>query len=213
MKSVLAWWAVVCLGALPAEASSVGGLKPAHFTLVTPSETGWAGGAGVLGLAGAVAVVGLTLSSEVLRAIAADEGNNPKKEWNSDWTACVVLGSTSVVVNAIVGPLTFTGSRSTRLGAGVPGRLGLRIAAWSLYGVSLAMGLSLVVLAPAGIRPPPVLISASGLVGGTGLLLFALDAFAAHGQAQGRVGRLVPLLVPVVSEGRVGGAVGVGGRF
>lgn len=163
----------------------------------------WAGGAGVIGIIGSLAIGGLAVPASF-----------------PGFTG-TLFGALAVTVATITGILVLSGSGSARK-AGVPGAPGARIAGMVLYIAALTLGAAMVVVGLLVDYPPPLVLGVAGL-GISGLILMSIDAFVASGQANAlpeapRTARpratVVPLLSAVrTTNGSLAPTVGVGVVF
>ncbi|MBL8914853.1 MAG: hypothetical protein JNM17_29380 [Archangium sp.] len=163
----------------------------------------WAGGAGVIGIIGSIAVAGLAIPATIPTLVGT------------------LFGGLAVVTAAITGALVIAGSGSARR-AGVAGAPGARVTGLILYVATIVVGAA---MAGAGIFitvPSPLILGVAAL-GVGGLLLLTIDAFVASGQANAlpeapRTVRPRATVVPLLSmvpttTGSLAPTVGVGVVF
>jgi hypothetical protein len=116
-------------------------------------------------------------------------------------------------------PVVAVGAGSARGSGKVDGMLGMRIAGWIAYGLSLSDAVVLIGLGLAEVTPPGGIITLVGVLGGAGLIFHALDAMASGSEAEALGARAQgPSVAPIVTmvEGRdrqMHPAVGLGVRF
>lgn len=162
----------------------------------------WAGGAGVIGIIGSLAVAGLAIPA------------------TSTGFVGTLFGALAVTAATITGILVLAGSGSARkVVAGAPGA---RITGMILYIAALTLGAAMVVVGLLVDYPPPLVLGVAGL-GVAGLILMSIDAFVASGQANAlpeapRASRARPSVVPLLSavrtaNGSLAPTVGVGVVF
>jgi hypothetical protein len=170
------------------------------------TTAGWALPAGIIGLVSGVGVLGLSIGS----ALTSDEFSS---------TPSVPLGIAALVLLAAAGPIVFVGGGSARRAAGATGLVGLRIAGWIAYGISILVGAYLLLFTALGtIDIPAWPIVVDGAFGTLAMALFATDALVAHGEAsEGAISQgpsLVPSLVMArESSGAAVPGIGISGRF
>jgi hypothetical protein len=177
-----------------------------------PVRSGWASGAGALGIASGVLVLGLSVGSEFT---SSDE-----------LVPSLPLGITATVLLGAMGPVVAGGGASARGDGRVEGLLGLRVGGWVAYGLAMANAVALIGLGVADISPPEGQITATGALGMASLVCFSIDAFASGAQARRlalqSTTQAAPApevswgvnVVPLWHEARVdGAALGLGGSF
>ncbi len=140
----------------------------------------------------------------------------------------IPLGASAALTMAVMGPVTNAGSGSARSGAGVRGVPALRVAAWVIYGLALLDASVAIGLAAADEHVPDGVPIALGILGASGLVFFAVDAFVARGQALNQRAPVTPsapptaapalTLTPVVAplrlaDGSSTSLFGLGGTF
>lgn len=174
-----------------------------------PPGGGWAIGAGVTGLVFGVIVVGLAGASESTKV---------------DKIPSLPLGITALVLTIAMCPVTASGGSSARAGTDLHGVVPLRVFAWLFYGLAIGGGVLTAVLGAADHRPPDGLIIGIGGLAGLSFLFLSIDDFVSFAQNRGLAERyergmtsslelahyLSPFLTP---DGKVGGSVGLVGRF
>ena len=186
-------------GALPAPPSE--DVRPRH----TRRGSGWGRGAGILGYVGAGAALLLAAGSEFTKA---------------EQIPSLPLGVAATGLIAALGPVVFSGGASSRRALESDGIMGMRIAGWIAYGLSLTNAVGLVALGVAEIEPVDGLILITGAVGSAGLLMLALDAAASAAGVE-RAGvstraedvAFVPFVAPIARDEGTGGVLGLAGAF
>ncbi len=180
---------------------------------VAPAKLGdgWALGASITGFAATPVFLGLGGAA----VATTQEGY--------DNAVPIGLGGGALIVVGIMGPLVNGGSKSARRSAGVDGILGARIAAWALYGLTMANGLAEIGLAVADIPVDKWQVAVLVGTGAVSLILFSLDALISHKQAGEKIELseqatskflLSPTITPVFANGQATGAtIGLGGSF
>jgi hypothetical protein len=128
---------------------------------------GWALGGAIWSFVAAGAVAGLAAGS------AVTAGN---------FVPSISMGATATVIFGLTLPLVALSSSSVRNGARVEGSLGLRIAGWVLYGLTMVNAVVAIVLGIVAEVPWPV-IAVLGVLGVTGLTLVGVEALLARSQA------------------------------
>lgn len=128
----------------------------------------WALGAAIAGFISAGGVLGLAEASEFTRA---------------NEIPSIPLGAAATVMLGAMGPVVFAGGASARRRPGAHGVVGLRVAGWIGYGVTLTDAVYLIVTGVGGIVPPPGVITIAGVSGALGLTAFAIDALVSHNSA------------------------------
>lgn len=165
---------------------------PAATTALTPpngsapagqGDPGWALSAGILGTVGAGIVLLLAIGAEV----------------TDDNDVGIPLGASAAVTLAVMGPVTNAGSGSARSRAGVRGVPALRVSAWIIYGLALLDACVAIGLAAADERIPDGVPVALGILGSSGLVFFAVDAFVARRQALDQRAPAVPTAPPAAA--------------
>jgi hypothetical protein len=170
----------------------------------TDNPTNWALPAGIIGIIGMAAVLGLGIASEITK-----EDNIPS----------IPLGAGATVLVAAIGPVEFAGGASARRASGAGGVAGLRIAGWVAYGVSLALALYLIAFGLLDNTPFDGLITTTSGIGALSLLFFAIDDFVSYSEASdGAISMGAPFFSPVIGMAREsgGGAIptlGLGAAF
>ena len=170
------------------------------------TTAGWALPAGIIGLVSGAAVLGLSIGAAVT---------------NDDFSATpsVPLGLAAVGLLAAAGPIVFVGGGSARRASGATGLVGLRIAGWVAYGISILVGLYLALFrALDTISIPGWAWIIDGAVGAAGMAFFAIDALVAHSEAsEGAISEGPSLLPSLVMARESSGAaipgIGLSGRF
>jgi hypothetical protein len=146
---------------------------------------------------------------------------------SEDQVPSIPLGASATIIIAAMGPVAFASGRSARRSANVRGSIGLRIAGWITYGVSLLNAFSLIGLGIADVEVEEWQIALTTVMGDVALALLSADALISAVQAKRHVtaqsarydrrkGRhlLVPSLTPITDiRGGGGGAIGLGGTF
>jgi hypothetical protein len=170
--------------------------------------TGWTLPAGIIGLVAGVGVLSLGIAS----AVTFDD---------FDISPGVPLGIGALGLLAVAGPITFVGAGSGRKSTGASGSLGLRIAGWAAYGITIAVGLFLFLYRVADILKsvPEVVIGIDAGVGLLSMVFFAADAFITWSEAsEGAIAEEEPSFFPSLvwareSSGAAVPGVGMVGRF
>jgi hypothetical protein len=162
------------------------------------NDPGWSMGAGVYGIIASTLFMGLAIGSEVTR---------------DHQVPSLPLGSMATLVHIASVPIVAAGGASARRGGG-RGVLGLRVAGWVLYGLTLVDACALIALGVMKQEPPAGVISAAGVLGMTSGVFMSVDALVAHAQA-GDHGRRegAARVAPSFAVTRDGGVVGVVGTF
>jgi hypothetical protein len=121
----------------------------------------------VFGVIAGVGVLGLAVGSELTK---------------DHQIPSLPIGIGATALTLIAGPVVAVGAGSARH-SGARGVLGLRIAGWLGYALTLADAGVLIGLGVAQVTPPDGTITSVGLLGATSLILLSADAFASAGQA------------------------------
>jgi hypothetical protein len=203
----------------PPKAEEDDGVKVTISDIGAPTyddyDTGWALTAGIIGLVGAVATAGLHIGAALTRnddVDIFDVGFEETEEIDDDEVPALPLLAAGVASMAVLGGLSFAGGRSARSGTGATGSLGLRIGGWIAFGVSAAVSLFLMLYDAVDLfNPPEPLYIASGLVGATSCVLFAVDALLSHSEASQGVISSTPSLLPALVWARESGGNSVPG--
>jgi hypothetical protein len=172
-------------------------------------DDGWALGGGIAGL---ITTIPVTVLSTL--AMVNIDDNVP----------AIPFGGTALGFVMSTGPVVHAAGASARNRAGVKGLLGLRIPAWILYGLTIGVGVSLLVVGVAHGSIYMWQIATAMGMGDLSLALFSADALVARSQVRQRMGarspsRAAPMaLAPVVAPfnshtGTAGGVIGLGGAF
>ena len=178
-----------------------------------PVRSGWASGAGALGIASGVLVLGLAIGSDL---------NSP----GESMVPALPLGIAATVLLGAMGPVVASGGSSARADDRVSGLMGLRITGWVAYGLAMANAISLVGFGVADIAPPDGQLTATGALGMASLVCFSIDAFVSGAQARRLAREAAPQaardpgvswgvsVAPLWREAKVdGAALGLGGTF
>ncbi|MGI5864360.1 MAG: dickkopf-related protein [Myxococcales bacterium] len=185
--------------------------QPAPAYAPRPMRTGWATGAGALGIASGVLVFGLALGAEALNG--TDEA--------------LPVGIAATTLFAAMSPVVAGGAGSARSDPRVDGLLGMRILGWTTYGLGMANALVLVAIGLADGSPDTGLITLAGGLGLVSLVSLSIDAFVSGAEARrlardelaatstsDESPRLGLSIAPLWRESQLaGGMVGVGGVF
>lgn len=131
---------------------------------------GFATGSGIAGIVLSPIMLGLTIGS------AATSGNG--------FVPALPLGATALGIGVISVPVIAAGGGSARRSEQVNGVLGLRIAGWSGYGLSLGTGAVMVGLAVGGATIPSGPILACGILGTISCLSLSIDNLVSGAQAK-----------------------------
>jgi len=183
-------------------------LQPPKLDRPKP-KSGWAVGAGIVGLVFMPVILGLTGASEATR---------------TSLDPSLPLGITALVLHIVMVPIVGSGGSSARKGFDISGAVPLRVFAWIFYGLTIAGGVVTAVLGAAGDTPPGGLIIGMGGASALALLFLSIDNFISAGQAKALANRMengeasrlemreyiAPMVMP---DGSVGGTVGFVGRF
>ncbi len=185
--------------------------EPQNPLVSNNTDRGWALGAAITGF----------VSAPVFLALGA--GAVATTQEGHENTVPIAIGGSALLVIGVMGPVVNAGARTTRYSAGVNGVLGLRILAWSLYGLTLANGVAEIVLAVSDIEVEKWEVAILAGTGTASLIFFAANALASHRQARRKMeqsasfeNRLLmsPIVSPVVTNGETSGAVlGMMGTF
>ncbi|MBN1652663.1 MAG: hypothetical protein JXA30_02690 [Deltaproteobacteria bacterium] len=172
-----------------------------------PGDPGWATEAGIIGLVGAAAVVGLTAGS-------AYKHGEP---------ASAYLGIGAMGTLAVAGPIVAIGALSARSNPIHRGYPVVYTFSWIGYGVSLIYGTALLVDGMENDGVKPGWIAGAGVIGTLSLVGFSIDAFVSAIQAESPVGQLgkvrqQPSLKPRISlspeiNGGMAASLGLTGSF
>lgn len=191
--------------ALAQEASPVVLVPPS--AQVGPADAGWAFSAGLLGVASAAGVLGLSIGS------AATHGE----------PASAYFGIAATGLLALSAPVVAVGGASARTNPLIQGSSTVRTLGWVGYGLSLTSAAALMFVGVSDKDVPVGLIALTGIVGAGSLVAFAVDAFNSDADArspvgQARVHRTFSLNAPTLlvaprRDGGVDGLLSIGGAF
>jgi hypothetical protein len=168
---------------------------------------GWALGGALIGFASAGIGFGVATAS------AATTGH---------LVPSLPLGALATLIFGLSVPLAAMASSSVRNGAYVSGSVGLRVAAWVLYGVTLGLAVVAVILGFSVEIPAPVImaLATSGLAAA---VLMSIEALVARSQASDAVEkarradaavRVAPYFaVAPQPDGRAAPSIGLAGTF
>ncbi len=131
---------------------------------------GWALGGAILGFTSSGVVLALATGSAIT---------------NGNLAPAMTLGGAATILFGVTTPLVSTASGSVRDGANVPGVLGLRIAGWVGYGLTLSNAVAALLLGALDNTVPTPLIVSLGLLAATDEVLFSVEALVARSQASG----------------------------
>jgi hypothetical protein len=168
------------------------------------ADPGWSQGAGILGFVAAGGTLLLAIAAEITK---------------EDQIPSLPIGIGATLLMGVATPVVAVGAGSARGSGKVDGMLGMRIAGWIAYGLSLSDAVVLIGLGLAEVTPPGGIITLVGVLGGAGLIFHALDAMASGSEAEALGARAQgPSVAPIVTmvEGRdrqMHPAVGLGVRF
>lgn len=172
-----------------------------------PADAGWAFSAGLVGVASAVGVIGLSLG-----AVATD--GEP---------ASAYLGLAATGLLALTLPVVAVGGASARSNPLIQGSSSVRTFGWIGYGLSLTSAVALMFAGVADKNVPAGLIAATGILGAGSIVAFAVDAFNSDADANSPVGQArtaqtfaltaPTLLVLPNRSGGVDGVLAVAGSF
>lgn len=173
-----------------------------------PPKSGWAIGAGVVGLIFGGVTLGLSGASEATK---------------TEMDISLPLGITALVLAIVFIPVTASGGSSARRGTDLHGVIPLRVFGWILYAGMIATGLITAIYGVAVDTPPDGLIVSIGGMSALSFLFFAIDDFVSAGQAKALANRMergeaslevTEYVSPIVlRDGKVGVSAGVVGRF
>jgi hypothetical protein len=190
---------------------------------LAPPETGWATGSAILGFVFSGVALALTAASA-----ATIEDDTP--------LPAAPLGGVVILTTIVMTPVVSSGGSSARrLYPNLRGSPGLQISSWVTYGISIAEGIAMLVLAVPGVdlgAPHPALIGTCGLMGMTSIILMSADSLVSRSEAweyfEKHGGKLAlelddepafelsPVVAPVIDlDGRStsGATLGLAGRF
>jgi len=181
--------------------------QPQSHPELGPGDPGWATSAGIIGLVGAAAVVGLTAGSAYKH-----------HESESAYFGLAALGTL-----AVAGPVVALGALSARSNPIHKGYPTVYTLSWIGYAASLIYGTGLLIDGMENDGVDPGWIAGAGVIGTLTLVGFSIDAFVSAIQAESPVGQLgtapkKPSLMPQIAVSREvnGGAsatFGLNGTF
>jgi len=134
---------------------------------------GWALGGAILGF----------VTAPIIFAISGASAATAGELWPS-----LPLGALATVMFGVLLPIVANAGASARNGTGVSGSPGLRVTGWVLYGVTLALAVTAVVLGVTNTIPVPIILGLGG-AGFLAMLFMSIDALVSRSQAQEAVAR------------------------
>lgn len=165
------------------------------------ADAGWTTPAGIIGLVGAAAAVGL------IGGAAASLDNDSETD--------SILGGAGLLTVAILNPIVAVGAHS----GDERGSVGLEIASWVAYGITIVNGIALLAIGDAEDDVTEPLTIATGALAGVSLATMAASALIAGSKSRAAVARgPSPTIAPSVAivrdvEQRTRPALGLSARF